>query len=87
MSDAGTGGTRVFRIIVRDFGQGIPQENLSRIFDPLFTTGREQGGTGLGLSIVYNLARDSPGGSIEVESEPGRTEFIVTIPAVVADPS
>ena len=87
LSDADTGGTRVFRIIVRDFGQGIPQENLSRIFDPFFTTGREQGGTGLGLSIVYNLARDSLGGSIEVESEPGRTEFIVTIPAVVADPS
>jgi signal transduction histidine kinase len=87
LSDAGSDEARVFRIVVRDFGQGIPEENRSRIFDPFFTTGREQGGTGLGLSIVYNLARDSLGGLIEVESEPGRTEFTLTIPAVVADAS
>jgi signal transduction histidine kinase len=85
--DADTAKSRVFRIVVRDFGQGIPEENLSKIFDPFFTTGREQGGTGLGLAIVYNLARDSLGGSIEVKSEPGQTEFTLTIPAVVPETS
>jgi len=87
LTDAGTEKSRVFRIAVRDFGRGIPEENRSKIFDPFFTTGREQGGTGLGLAIVYNLARDSLGGSIEVKSEPGQTEFVLTIPALVAEAS
>lgn len=52
-----------------DNGMGIDPENLSRIFEPYFTTKRE--GTGLGLMIVQRIAQDH-GGQIEVTSKPGQ---------------
>jgi two-component system, NtrC family, sensor kinase len=52
----------------RDNGCGIPAENLSKIFNPFFTTGRHQGGTGLGLHIVYNLVTQTLRGQIDVRS-------------------
>ena len=54
-------------ISVSDNGGGIPQENLSRIFDPFFTSKKE--GTGLGLAIVYRIM-ENHNGTIEVESKP-----------------
>lgn len=72
---------RHFNLIVRDFGRGIPEELQSRVFEPFFTTGRDQGGTGLGLAIVYNLVHDSLHGQIELTSRPGLTEFQVELPA------
>ena len=53
----------------------------SRIFDPFFTTKGVGKGTGLGLDIVRRLV-DTNDGLIDVESEPGRTEFRVVLPAV-----
>ena len=55
---------------IRDTGVGIPKENLTRIFDPGFTTKGFGVGTGLGLSIVYQIVQDHKG-KIEVESEVG----------------
>jgi len=74
---------------VTDTGVGINREDIERIFLPFVqggaTTTRRHGGTGLGLSIGHSLAR-SMGGSLEVESEPGRgSSFQVTIPFAVAD--
>jgi len=71
------------RVVVRvtDDGSGIPAEVKSRIFDPFFTTKPVGQGTGLGLDIVRRLV-DRSDGSIEVESEPGRTEFRVALPMV-----
>jgi signal transduction histidine kinase len=66
---------------VTDDGPGIPAEVKSRIFDPFFTTKPVGMGTGLGLDIVRRLL-DRNDGSIEVESEPGRTEFRVALPVV-----
>tara|TARA_Y100001960_G_scaffold252305_1_gene269393 strand:+ start:5318 stop:6823 length:1506 start_codon:yes stop_codon:yes gene_type:complete len=68
------------RITVTDNGNGINKDDQNRIFDPFFSTNRENGGTGLGLSIVYNvLARID--GSIECESEEGQgTTFTIEIP-------
>jgi len=68
-------------IAVEDFGVGIPPENLSRVFDPFFTTRLGQGGTGLGLHIVHNIVTGTLGGEIEVRSEPGRgTCFTIRLP-------
>ncbi len=64
-----------------DDGCGIPEENLSRIFQPFFTTQREHGGTGLGLYIVSNIA-SKLGGTIRCESEKGKgVRFTVRLPA------
>jgi signal transduction histidine kinase len=57
------------RIIIRDHGIGIPRENLSRIFDPYFTTKKkkERGGIGLGLAISDSIFKYH-NGLISVES-------------------
>lgn len=81
LSDHAVNDQRHFDLIVRDFGRGIPEESQSRVFEPFFTTGRDQGGTGLGLAIVYNLVHDSMHGQIELKSHPGLTEFHVELPA------
>jgi signal transduction histidine kinase len=63
----------------KDNGPGIPQEKLSRIFEPYFTT--KEKGTGLGLAIVKHNT-ELYNGSVRVESEIGKgTTFIVTLPA------
>ena len=65
---------------IEDNGCGIPPEDLPRIFDPFFTTKPVGQGTGLGLSVSYGIIRDH-GGSIEVDSAPGRgTTFRILLP-------
>lgn len=65
---------------VRDQGCGMTSKTVKRIFDPFFTTRLESGGTGLGLSICYAIVKDH-GGTIEVESEPGKgTSVYVRLP-------
>ena len=68
----------VVRVI--DNGSGMTPEIRGRIFDPFFTTKPMGEGTGLGLDISRRIVTRH-GGQIEVESEPGRTEFRVTLPA------
>lgn len=70
-------GDRV-EIRVRDTGDGIANEDLEKIFDPLFTT--KKTGVGLGLSIVKRLF-EAHGGGVEVVSELGRgTEMCLWLP-------
>jgi signal transduction histidine kinase len=65
-------------IQVSDTGCGISREDLSRIFEPYFTT--KSTGTGLGLAIAHNIV-EAMGGRIKVNSEPGKgSVFSVTIP-------
>jgi len=67
-------------IAISDDGVGIPKENLSRVFDPGFTTKGVGIGTGLGLSICYQIIKDHRG-RIGVESEVGKgATFTVQIP-------
>ncbi len=68
------------RVTVRDSGAGIAPENLARIFDPFFTTKGARKGTGLGLSVTYGIVREH-GGSIQVESQPGKGAcFLLVFP-------
>jgi signal transduction histidine kinase len=77
----GDGGRPGVRVVVEDTGPGIPAEILSRAFEPFFTTRASSGGTGLGLAIARRITSDH-GGSIRLESEPGRgTRAIVQLPA------
>jgi hypothetical protein len=65
---------------VADTGPGIPPEEMSKIFDPFYTTKRT--GTGLGLSVTYGIVQDH-GGTIDVQSRPGAgTTFVLAFPAV-----
>ena len=65
---------------IADSGEGIPQEDLSRIFDPFYTTKSYGHGTGLGLSIGYRQIRQA-GGDMVVESSVGKgTVFMVYLP-------
>jgi len=81
-------GNETVQIVVADDGRGIAAELHNRVFDPFFTTGRDQGNTGLGLHIVYNLVTVTLQGRITMESRPGQgTRFTVSIPKRVADPA
>jgi len=67
------------RILVIDQGIGIPQQHITRIFDPYFST--KQKGSGLGLAVAYSVVK-SHGGYIKVDSELGEgTTFHVYLPA------
>jgi signal transduction histidine kinase len=65
-------------ISVTDTGMGIPPENISKLFEPLFTT--KSRGVGLGLAIVKSII-EAHGGTITVDSEVGRgATFCITLP-------
>ncbi|MFC1549513.1 ATP-binding protein [Nitrospirota bacterium] len=67
------------RISITDHGEGIPEENLQRIFDPYFTT-KDQG-SGLGLASAYSIIKRHSG-LIDVESAPGKgSTFRVYLPS------
>lgn len=65
---------------VEDDGPGIPEAIRDRIFEPFFTTKGPGGGMGLGLDMCWNIVVNRHGGSIGVESRPGRTVFRITLP-------
>jgi signal transduction histidine kinase/CheY-like chemotaxis protein len=76
--------TREVVLDVADNGPGIAPEVLSRLFEPFFTTKPVGEGTGLGLSLCRGIA-EGHGGTIRVESEPGRgARFEVRLPARAA---
>jgi len=67
-------------IDIEDDGPGIPPEARERVFDPFFTTKEVGRGTGLGLDTARRIVSDRHGGSLQFESEPGRTVFRVRLP-------
>jgi two-component system NtrC family sensor kinase len=66
-------------LVIRDDGIGIPDEHLSHIFEPFYTT-KEAGGSGLGLAISQNIV-ERHGGDIQVKSVVGEgTTFRIVLP-------
>ncbi len=75
-----------FAITVEDNGPGIPAQVVERIFEPFFSGNADSSGTGLGLSIVQSIVTDA-GGSIEVESSPGKGSLMrILLPEVESRP-
>lgn len=70
--------TAPVRVVVRDSGPGVPQEDRPRIFDPFYTT--RPGGTGLGLAVVHR-ALEAHQGTILVDDAPeGGARFTIFLP-------
>jgi signal transduction histidine kinase len=73
------------RVVISDTGCGIAPENLSKIFEPFFST--KEKGTGLGLAVSYGIVKNH-GGHIRVDSQPGEgTRFTIDFPVRREDPT
>ena len=68
------------RVSICDSGAGIPDDVRPHLFEPFYTTKPPGKGTGLGLHISHSVVARH-GGRIDVESEPGQTCFVVTLPS------
>ncbi len=69
-------------LTVADTGKGIPPNIMERIFEPYFTTKKQQGGTGLGLAIVHGIIRNLEGDIVVSSEEGAGTEFVVYLPMI-----
>jgi signal transduction histidine kinase len=69
------------KIIVKDNGKGISEDQRQNLFEPFFTTKKDVGGMGLGLAVSYGIIK-AHGGRIDVEKgiEGKGTAFIITLP-------
>ncbi len=73
-------GNKYFQLDISDNGVGIPEDDISHIFQPFYSAKRKTSGIGLGLAIVHGIV-ESHNGKIEVDSEPGKgTTMSVTFP-------
>ena len=70
---------RGVQVMICDSGPGIPPETQAKLFEPFFTTKPPGVGTGLGLHLSHNIVVRH-GGTLDVESGPGRTCFTVVLP-------
>ncbi|MEA3429508.1 MAG: HAMP domain-containing sensor histidine kinase, partial [Thermodesulfobacteriota bacterium] len=71
---------KTMRISFLDTGPGIPEENLQKIFEPLFTTKKRGEGTGLGLSICYEIIKKHRGDIFVASDQRKGTCFVIELP-------
>lgn len=64
---------------ITDTGPGIPEGDIDKIFEPMYTTKKVGEGTGLGLNIVYNTMKEHKG-DVQCISRPGETTFQLRLP-------
>jgi PAS domain S-box-containing protein len=70
-------------IEISDNGPGMDEQTRRKIFEPFFTTKEPGAGTGLGLSVSFYIIVTGHGGTISVESSPGKGSiFIITLPEI-----
>jgi signal transduction histidine kinase len=74
-------------IEVADTGTGMPPHVAARAFEPFFTTKDTGKGTGLGLDIARRIVTERHGGTITIDSRPGRTLLRVSLPVRASRPS
>lgn len=75
------------QIAFADTGAGIAAAHIDKIFDPFYTTKKDEEGTGLGLSVSYGIVHEHDG-DIRVESQPGRgSVFTIVLPTAANDES
>lgn len=78
----------ILKMRYTDNGVGMPEEHVEKIFNPFFTTNRENGGSGMGTNIVYNLVTQNLNGKITCESEIGHgIRFDIQIPLLLENDS
>ncbi|MBW4967757.1 MULTISPECIES: ATP-binding protein [unclassified Pseudoalteromonas] len=71
----------------KDNGNGVQPDQLEKLFNPFFTTKRDEGGSGLGTHIMFNLVKQTLSGSIEATSEPGEgLHYFIQFPKNMAKP-
>ena len=74
-------GGEIIRTVIRDFGTGIPQGILDKLFEPFFTSKPKGQGTGLGMSISFGIIQNH-GGTLSVDSVLNKyTDIIIDIPS------
>ena len=73
-------------MVYHDNGNGIPAAALGKIFEPFYTTKRNQGGSGLGLNIIQHLVTHRLQGAISCESTEGEgVTFYIDIPVELSE--
>ncbi|MFZ6673241.1 ATP-binding protein [Undibacterium sp. Rencai35W] len=78
-------GKKLMHVLIRDGGNGIPEDQLEKVFEPFYRTetsrSRDTGGTGLGLTIAQNIAQQH-GGSVQLKNlREGGLEVQLILPA------
>ncbi|HNV85545.1 MAG TPA: ATP-binding protein [Candidatus Omnitrophota bacterium] len=75
----GTADDKIF-VIIEDSGSGIPEDIISKVFEPFFTTRYDKGGSGLGLSIVKSII-ETHGGRVMIENrKEGGARVLISFP-------
>ena len=76
----------VLSIRMTDSGEGINEQDVTRIFEPMFTTKKEKKGTGLGLSISQRIV-NGHGGRLYYDSTGTNTSFVLELPRKEPNPA